>query len=337
MRRQRLRPPYLAIRSRAATATICSRRRSPSSHDVLASMDEPADEHAADARTVALRIGSASSRSVGLGYLHAGPGDVDAVGRRGAADQAGVGTRRRARRDDRPARRAVPGPAPLRSGCARPARLTELRDAGNTVIAVEHDAALIRAADDVIEIGPGPGRAGGRRRQPRQRSVGHPGGTRRTASRSLSATRREPTGWMHVTGVRENNLRGLDVRIPLGVQVGVCGVSGSGKSSLVVDTIALGLARPKAGDLPQRHHPGRTWRPRRHLRRTRPHHRRRPVPGRDHVARHVPGADRCRSQVVCGERSRARAGHHDQGPHLRLRRLRAARGCGRRACRSCPR
>jgi excinuclease ABC subunit A len=50
---------------------------------------------------------------------------------------------------------------------------------------------------------------------------------------------------MHVTGARENNLRDLDVRIPLGVQVGVCGLSGSGKSSLVVDTIALGLARPK--------------------------------------------------------------------------------------------
>src|SRR5206468_3596404 len=50
--------------------------------------------------------------------------------------------------------------------------------------------------------------------------------------------------WMRITGARENNLRGLDVRIPLGVQVGVCGVSGSGKSSLVVDTIALALARP---------------------------------------------------------------------------------------------
>src|SRR5262249_50274892 len=54
-----------------------------------------------------------------------------------------------------------------------------------------------------------------------------------------------PTEWMRATGVRENNLRGLDVRIPLGVLTGVCGVSGSGKSSLVVDTIALGLARPK--------------------------------------------------------------------------------------------
>jgi excinuclease ABC subunit A len=53
---------------------------------------------------------------------------------------------------------------------------------------------------------------------------------------------------MEVTGARENNLRGIDVRIPLGVQVGVCGVSGSGKSSLVVDTVALALARPKASN-----------------------------------------------------------------------------------------
>jgi len=57
--------------------------------------------------------------------------------------------------------------------------------------------------------------------------------------------RRDPTGWLHVTGARENNLHGLDVNIPLGVLAGVCGVSGSGKSSLVVDTIALGLMRPK--------------------------------------------------------------------------------------------
>jgi excinuclease ABC subunit A len=53
---------------------------------------------------------------------------------------------------------------------------------------------------------------------------------------------------MEVVGARENNLRGIDVRIPLGVQVGVCGVSGSGKSSLVVDTLALALARPKTSE-----------------------------------------------------------------------------------------
>src|SRR4029077_5140085 len=68
----------------------------------------------------------------------------------------------------------------------------------------------------------------------------------RRLSLSIRDSRRRPTGWMQVTGARENNLRGLDVRIPLGVQVGVCGVSGSGKSSLVVDTIALALSRADA-------------------------------------------------------------------------------------------
>src|SRR5207249_1885307 len=121
----------------------------------------------------------------------------------------------------------------------------ELREAGNTVIAVEHDPTFIRAADDVIEIGPGPGRAGGRVVDlTSDESV-----TRAVLERRVSIprrnSRRQPTGWMRVAGARENNLRGLEVGIPLGVQVGVCGVSGSGKSSLVVDTIALALARPK--------------------------------------------------------------------------------------------
>jgi excinuclease ABC subunit A len=123
--------------------------------------------------------------------------------------------------------------------------LTELRDAGNTVIAVEHDPTFIRAADDVIEIGPGPGRAGGRLVDlTSEQSV-----TRAVLDHRVVVPRRdmrrEPTGWMQITGARENNLRGIDVRIPLGVQVGVCGVSGSGKSSLVVDTVALALARPR--------------------------------------------------------------------------------------------
>jgi excinuclease ABC subunit A len=56
---------------------------------------------------------------------------------------------------------------------------------------------------------------------------------------------RQPSGWMVVRGARENNLAGVDVRIPLGVQVGFCGVSGSGKSSLVIDTLGLALAPPK--------------------------------------------------------------------------------------------
>ncbi len=123
--------------------------------------------------------------------------------------------------------------------------LQELRSAGNTVIAVEHDPVLIRAADTIIELGPGPGRNGGRLVD----ADGQSALTRALLEGRLRATprtpRRLPAGWMRVVGPRENNLSGGTVRIPLGVLAGVCGVSGSGKSSLVVDTIGLALAPPK--------------------------------------------------------------------------------------------
>ncbi len=122
--------------------------------------------------------------------------------------------------------------------------LQELRAAGNTVIAVEHDPVLIRAADTIVELGPGPGPQGGSLVDPGSHaSVTRPllDGTLRTAPRT---PRRRPASWMRVVGARENNLRGADVRIPLGVQAGVCGISGAGKSSLVADTIGLALAPP---------------------------------------------------------------------------------------------
>jgi excinuclease ABC subunit A len=123
--------------------------------------------------------------------------------------------------------------------------LEELRDAGNTVIAVEHDPVLIRAADHVVEVGPGAGMHGGRIVDvTSDASVTRPLLEGR-APRFRRDARRAPAGWMHVRGARENNLRGDDVKIPLGVLVGICGVSGSGKSSLVVDTIGLALAPPK--------------------------------------------------------------------------------------------
>nr|WP_237769052.1 ATP-binding cassette domain-containing protein [Actinopolymorpha cephalotaxi] len=240
---KRVRAAYLAIR-------LASRDR----HDlfsapfaelegVLTSMAEPDDQHAADARTVALhRLGFL--RSVGLGYLNLNratwslsAGEAQRVK---LASVLGGGLVGMTILLDEPSR----GLHPAEVG-ALAKTLTELRDAGNTVIAVEHDPTLIRAADDVLEIGPGPGRAGGRVVDlASEESV-----TRAVRDGRVSVPRRErrreTTEWMHVTGARENNLCGLDVRIPLGVQVGVCGVSGSGKSSLVVDTIALGLARPK--------------------------------------------------------------------------------------------
>ncbi|TCC41336.1 ATP-binding cassette domain-containing protein [Kribbella speibonae] len=238
---KQLRAPYLAIRIAGRDRSDLFSASFAELDDILTSMAEPDDEHAAFARTVAsYRLGFL--RRVGLGYLTMNrttwtlsAGEAQRIK---LASVLGSGLVGMTVLLDEPSRGLHPSEAEALAGT-----LSDLRDAGNTVIAVEHDATLIRAADEVIEIGPGPGRAGGRlvdldsaesvTRAVRSGGVGIP-----------RHDRRVPTEWMQVTGARENNLRGLDVRVPLGVRVGVCGVSGSGKSSLVVDTIALGLARP---------------------------------------------------------------------------------------------
>ncbi|HEX4211833.1 MAG TPA: hypothetical protein VIA06_00730 [Candidatus Dormibacteraeota bacterium] len=241
---RRLRPPYLTIRLQGRDRNELFSASLAGLEDLLAAMDEPEDGQAADARTIALHRLS-FLRAVGLGYLHLNrPTWTMSAGeaqRIKLASVLGGGLVGMTVLLDEPSRGLHPSEV---SALAR--TLAELRDAGNTVIAVEHDPTLIRAADDVIEIGPGPGPAGGRLIDlDSAQSV-----TRAVLAGRVSIPhrdrRREPTGWMLVRGARENNLRGLDVRIPLGVQVGVCGVSGSGKSSLVVDTIGLGLARPAA-------------------------------------------------------------------------------------------
>ena len=241
-----LRAPYLAIRVDGRDRSELFSTSLVDVGDVLTSMEEPQDKHAADARATALRrIGFL--RSVGLGYLH--------LDRRVWTLSAGEAQRIKLASVlggellgmtvllDEPSRGLHPSEVTALTNT-----LLELRDAGNTVIAVEHDPTFIRAADDVIEIGPGPGRAGGRVIDlTSDESVTRAVLEGRVAIQRRGE-RRKPTGWMQITGARENNLRGLDVHIPLGVQVGVCGVSGSGKSSLVVDTLALALARPKPSE-----------------------------------------------------------------------------------------
>ena len=130
------------------------------------------------------------------------------------------------------------------------ATLQHLRDLGNSVIVVEHDEDTMRAADYIVDIGPGAGRNGGE-----VVAVG-------TADDIMAckesvtgaylsgrikipvpATRRKPTGWLKVKGARENNLKNIDVDIPLGVVCCVTGVSGSGKSSLVNEILYKHLAR----------------------------------------------------------------------------------------------
>ena len=127
--------------------------------------------------------------------------------------------------------------------------LRSLQRRGNTVLVVEHDEATIREADTVIELGPGSGALGG------EVVFNGPVDALLSASQSLTAqylrgdmsiarplARRAPRGWMTLHGVTTNNLQGIDCRVPLGVLTCVTGVSGSGKSSLVMDTLYKHLA-----------------------------------------------------------------------------------------------
>ena len=126
--------------------------------------------------------------------------------------------------------------------------LAELRDSGNTVVLVDHDALLVRRADRLVVLGPGAGEAGGRLLA--SGSAAAVRGLRDPAVRAIvgvgaAATRRarrRPTGELVVRRPTANNLRGEDVAIPLGVVTGLCGVSGSGKSTLAIDILARALA-----------------------------------------------------------------------------------------------
>jgi excinuclease ABC subunit A len=124
------------------------------------------------------------------------------------------------------------------------ATLERLRDLGNTVIVVEHDEGTMRAADHVIDLGPGAGEHGGYlvaegtveeiMRVPGSATGQFLSGTREVP---IPRRRRRPSGYVQIEGASQNNLRGVDVKVPLGTFCCVTGVSGSGKSTLVNEVL----------------------------------------------------------------------------------------------------
>ena len=140
--------------------------------------------------------------------------------------------------------------------------LTHLRDLGNSVIVVEHDEETMRYADWIVDIGPGAGSHGGRVvaegtvddiiAVPESITGAYLSGRKRIP---VPAERKKPTGQLCVKGASENNLKNIDVNIPLGVFCCVTGVSGSGKSSLVNEILYKTMARKlyKARAIPGRH------------------------------------------------------------------------------------
>ena len=140
--------------------------------------------------------------------------------------------------------------------------LKHLRDLGNTLVVVEHDADTMLEADHIVDIGPGAGEHGGQvvAQGPAEEIMAcEESITGQYLSRKIQIpipeSRKEPKGWLKVIGAAENNLKNIDVEIPLGVMTCVTGVSGSGKSSLVNEIIYKSLARKlnRARTIPGKH------------------------------------------------------------------------------------
>ncbi len=142
------------------------------------------------------------------------------------------------------------------------AALQNLKELGNTLIVVEHDEDTMRAADFIVDIGPGAGEHGGEvivtgtaediMANPDSITGAYLSGRIKIP---VPAERKQPSGWLTVKGAKENNLKNIDVKIPLGIMTCITGVSGSGKSSLTNEILYKAMARKlnRARCIPGKH------------------------------------------------------------------------------------
>ena len=253
----RLRPEYAAVTLRGHTSQALTGMTLSKLADAIAGVD-PSPISAQGGETALATVEASLEMirkrlrfllQVGLGYLHlnrdAATLSAGEAQRVKLAGLLGSGLTSLTVLMDEPTRGMHPAEVDALVGA-----LQELRTEGNTVIVVEHDPSVMRAADYLIDMGPGPGIAGGE-----VVASGTPDAVLATDTVTASwltgrkvlpiPHRREPSDWLVIRGARANNLRGEDVRLPKGVLVGVCGVSGSGKSTLVIDTLGRALAPKK--------------------------------------------------------------------------------------------
>jgi excinuclease ABC subunit A len=248
---KRFRPEYLAVRLDGFDIHQLGQMPLWELKSVIESLQVPeSSQRLLSGSLEAMRCRMKFLIQVGLGYLHldrvAGTLSAGEAQRVRLAGLLGSGLTSLTLLLDEPTRGLHPSEVQ-----ALLAALVELRQEGNTVIVVEHDPLILRAADHLIDLGPGAGVAGGRvvaQGKPEQ-VITQEGVTAAWLSgrRHMTPKKsfRRPAGWLSIFGARANNLKIERVDLPLGVLAGVCGVSGSGKSTLMIDTLGRVLAPKK--------------------------------------------------------------------------------------------